>query len=148
MKNGQQFFLIKKLFIFDCTGSLLLCGLFSSSGEWGLLSRCGALASHCGSFSCCRAQVLGQHTLQQWQHMGSVVVAPRLQITGSIVVVHRFSVSMARGIFPDQELNSCLLHWQADSLPLSHQESSIVVGTFKTYIQVYFYIIFKSPFTN
>ena len=24
-------------------------------------------------------------------------------------------------ILPDQGLNSCLLHWQADSLPLSHQ---------------------------
>ena len=24
------------------------------------------------------------------------------------------------GIFPDQESNLCLLHWQADSLPLSH----------------------------
>ena len=27
------------------------------------------------------------------------------------------------GIFPDQGLNPCLLHWQVDSLPLSHQES-------------------------
>ena len=27
------------------------------------------------------------------------------------------------GIFPDQGLNLCLLHWQADSLPLSHQGS-------------------------
>ena len=29
-------------------------------------------------------------------------------------------------IFPDQGLNSCLLHWQADSLPVSHQGSSFV----------------------
>ena len=27
-------------------------------------------------------------------------------------------------IFPDQESNSCLLHWQADSLPLRHRGSS------------------------
>ena len=27
------------------------------------------------------------------------------------------------GIFPDQGLNPRLLHWQVDSLPLSHQES-------------------------
>ena len=31
------------------------------------------------------------------------------------------SCSAARGIFPDQGWNLCLLHWQADSLPLSHQ---------------------------
>ena len=27
-----------------------------------------------------------------------------------------------QGIFPTQELSSHLLHWQADSLPLTHQE--------------------------
>ena len=31
------------------------------------------------------------------------------------------SCHTARGILPDQEWNSCLLHWQADSLPLSYQ---------------------------
>ena len=31
--------------------------------------------------------------------------------------------SVACGIFLDQGLNPCLLHWQADSLPLSHQGS-------------------------
>ena len=46
--------------IFGCTGSSLLCGLFSSCSEWGLLSRSGAWASHCGGFSCCGAQALGQ----------------------------------------------------------------------------------------
>ena len=34
--------------------------------------------------------------------------------------------SVACGIFPDQGLNPCLLHWQADSLPLSHQGSPIL----------------------
>ena len=58
----------------------------------------------------------------QW-HRGSVVAAPRLQSTGSIVVVHRLSCSAACGIFPDEGLNLCLLHWQVDSLPLSHQGS-------------------------
>ena len=32
--------------------SLLLCRLSSSGGEQGLLSSCGARASHCGVFSC------------------------------------------------------------------------------------------------
>ena len=42
---------------------------------------------------------------------------------GSTLVTHGFSCSAARGIFLDQGSNSCLLHWQADSLPLSHQRS-------------------------
>ena len=29
------------------------------------------------------------------------------------------------GIFLDQGFNLCPLHWQADSLPLSHQESLV-----------------------
>ena len=33
------------------------------------------------------------------------------------------SRSLLQGIFPTQGLNPCLLHWQADSLPLSHQGS-------------------------
>ena len=53
----------------------------------------------------------------------SVVVAPRFQRTGSTLVVHGLSCSEARGIFPDQGSNPCLLHWQLDSLPLSHQGS-------------------------
>ena len=39
------------------------------------------------------------------------------------IVEHRLSCSKARGIFPDQGLNWCLLRWQADSLPLSYQVS-------------------------
>ena len=35
------------------------------------------------------------------------------------------SCSVACGIFLDQRLNLCLLHWQADTLPLSHQGSPI-----------------------
>ena len=45
-------------FIFDCAGSLLLHKLFSSCGEWGLVSSCmGGLFTVVAS--CCRAQVLG-----------------------------------------------------------------------------------------
>ena len=42
---------------------------------------------------------------------------------GSVVVAHRPSCSAACGIFPDQGLNPCALHWQADSQPLCHQGS-------------------------
>ena len=37
-------------------------------------------------------------------------------------MAHGLSCSVARGIFPDQGSNWCLLNWQVDSLPLSHQE--------------------------
>ena len=53
----------------------------------------------------------------------SAVVAPGLQRAGSVVVARGLTCSVACGIFPDQGSNPCLLHWQADSLPLSHQGS-------------------------
>ena len=42
---------------------------------------------------------------------------------GSVTVAHRPSCSTACGMFPDQGLNPCPLHWQADSQPLRHQGS-------------------------
>ena len=48
---------------------------------------------------------------------------PGLWGTSSMVVAYRLGCPTARGIFLDQGLNPCLLHWQADSLPLSHQGS-------------------------
>ena len=44
---------------------------------------------------------------------------------GSVVVPHGPSCSAACGILPDQGLNPCPLHWQADSQPLRHQGSPI-----------------------
>ena len=44
-----------------------------------------------------------------------VVVAHGLQNAGSVVVAHGPSCSAACGIFPDQGLNPCPLHWQVDS---------------------------------
>ena len=43
--------------------------------------------------------------------------------TGSVIVAHGPSRSVACGIFPDQGSNPCPLHWQADSQPLRHQGS-------------------------
>ena len=57
-----------------------------------------------------------------------------LQSTGSTVVVHGLSCSIGCGIFLDQGSNPCLLHWQADSLLLSHQESLNFQGLKWTYI--------------
>ena len=62
--------------------------------------------------------------LQSLGHVSScVLTAPGLQSTGSIVVVRGLSCSAACKIFPDQGSDPSLLHWQADSLPLSHQGS-------------------------
>ena len=86
------------LFVSGCTGSPLLHGLCSSCSRGGLLSSCGA--PHCGGFSG-GAQALG--------------------CAGSGAVSQRPHCSVTCGILPDQGSNLCLLHWQADSLPLSHQ---------------------------
>ena len=45
----------------------------------------------------------------------------------SVVVARGFSCSLVCDIFPDQESNPCLLHWQADSLPLNHQGSPVIL---------------------
>ena len=90
----------------------MLCGLFSSCEE--LPSSFSTQASRFGGFSRCGAQALGS--------TGSVAAAPGLWSTGSIVV-HRLSRCVVCRIFLDQGSNLCLLHWQADSLPLSHQGS-------------------------
>ena len=49
--------------------------------------------------------------------------------TGSVVVAHGPSCSAARGILPDQGSNPCPLHWQADSQPLRHQGSPLLIKT-------------------
>ena len=43
------------------------------------------------------------------------------ELAGSAVVTRRLSCPKACGIFTDQGLNPCPLHWQADSYPLGHQ---------------------------
>ena len=45
----------------------------------------------------------------------------------SVVVAHGPSCSAACGIFPDQGLIPCPLHWQADSQPLRHHGSPTVI---------------------
>ena len=74
----------KSLFIFGCAGCFLLCRLFSSYKEWGLLSNCSAQASHCSGFSCCWAWVLGHAGMQSRVACDSRLVAHKLDSTGSI----------------------------------------------------------------
>ena len=63
------------LFIFGCVGSSLLLAGFLWLWRAGATLRCAAWASHCGGFSCCRAQVLGARA--------SVVVVHGLSSCGS-----------------------------------------------------------------
>ena len=79
--------------------------------------------SHCGGFFCCWRMSSRACGLQVSWYECSVVAVAGLQNTGSLVVAHRLSCSEARGIFPSQGSNPCLLHWQAVSSPLSHQGS-------------------------
>ena len=97
---GNKFCLF--LYIWLCRVFADVCTLASSS--------CDAQASHRSGFSRCRTQALG--------HVGF-----SSRNMGSEVVVLRLSCSAACGIFPDQGSNPCPLHWQVDSLPLSHQGS-------------------------
>ena len=72
----QPLFFLKFIyFIFGCVGSSLTRRLFSGCSERGATLPCGARASHCGGFSCCRAWDLGT-----W---ASVVAAHGLSGCGS-----------------------------------------------------------------
>ena len=133
-----HFDFLKFLFIFGCAGSSLLCGLFSHCGEQGLPSSCGVWGSHCGGFSCCGAWSLG--------HTGSVVVVPGPKSTHSIIMALRLSCSVTCGIIPDQGSNLCFLHWQADSLPLSHQGSPHILSN--TPLNDFQYFLFFGLFLN
>ena len=71
------------LFILGCVGSSLLHVGFLQLRGVGATLRCGARASHCGSFSCCRAQALGTQP--------SVVAVCGLSSCGSRALEHRLS---------------------------------------------------------
>ena len=75
------------------------------------------MASHCSG------SLIAEHGLQGVR--ASVVAASRLESTSSTVMMRGLTCSEACGIFPHQGLNPRLLHWQADSLPLSHQGSPV-----------------------
>ena len=87
---------------FGCAGSLLLLRL-------SLAVVCGLLTA--------MTSLLVEHGLKGAS--ASIVAALELLSTDSIVEAHWLSCSTACEIFPDQRSSSCLLHWQADSLPLS-----------------------------
>ena len=94
------------MFGFGSTRSSLLFGLFSGYDTEASHSR-DSLVAELGLQGSC----------------ASMIAVPRLESTGSVAAAHGLICAAAHGTFPDQELNPCLLHWQADSLPRSHQGS-------------------------
>ena len=98
----------------DFTRSWLLHAGFLQLRQAGATPCCRVQASHCTCFSCCRAWALGT-----WASVPAAcrlrIVAHGLQSSSLVVVAHRLSGCEACGIFPDQGLNLCLLHWQVDS---------------------------------
>ena len=100
----KKIFLNNVMYLSDCAGTSLLCGLFSTCGEKGLLSSCDGRAFQFGSFSCYRARAL--------EHAGISGCSLWLYSTGSIAVVHRLSYSEACGIFLDPCIGRQILyHW-------------------------------------
>ena len=83
---------------------LAMLGLRCCAG-FSLVAAKRGYSCHCGGFLCCRNGLWG---------------------VASIVVARGLSCYAACGTFPDQGSiwdRSCLLHWQVDYLPPSHQES-------------------------
>ena len=75
---------------------MVVLGLLAAvASHWGAQALEGTGFSGCGSWALSRAQA-------------------------QVVVVQELSCSVACGIFLDQESNPRLLHWQVDSLLLSH----------------------------
>ena len=110
----QLYFVVfkKNLNLFLPVQGLCFARAFSGCGKQGLLFHYGAQASRCDGFS-----------------LRSTDQACGLSSYGSQALEHGLSSWGSRaffevcGIFPDQGSNLCLPHWQADSLPLSHQGS-------------------------
>ena len=115
-------FIILLILIFAALG-LRCCTGFSLA----VASRGYSLVAMCELLTVVASPIAEQGSragrLPYLQHMDSAVAAPGLQSTGSTVVAHGLSCSTACGIFQNQRSNLCFLHWQVDSLPLSHQGS-------------------------
>ena len=101
-------FFLKFLFIYSFSAVLSLCcsegfPLAVVSGGCSLV----VVLLIAMAFSCCTTWALGAQAL--------VVAARGMSSCGSTVVPSGLNCSKACGIFPDQGLKLCLLHWQADS---------------------------------
>ena len=138
LKNNFYLFII-----LGCAGSSLLCRLFCSCGEQELLF-----------FAVRRLLTVVIFLVERWLWgtWASGAAVPGLWGTGSVVAAHGLSCSMACGILLDQGWNPCLLHWQVDSLPPSHQGSPLLhsfswLSNIPSYIYV-FHVFFIHSSVN
>ena len=119
-------FFLKRTFFWLCWASV------AGRAERGRLSLCGEWACRCDVFSSYWARALGcadfssggawPRWLQLWTRgcVGLVVAVARLWSTGSALWCLGL---VAPEVFLDQGSNTCLLHRQVDSSPLSHYGS-------------------------
>ena len=101
------------IYLFGWARSSLLCVGFLWLQWAGAILSCSVWASHHGGFSC-----------GAWA----------LSMQASVVTAHGLNCSIVCRIFPDQGLNLCPLHWQADSYPLYHQGSPLVYSCLTPHI--------------
>ena len=108
--------------MFGYAGSWLPCRLFSSCGEWELLTSFGVWAFHCSGFSCSGVWVLGSSGFsccgfQALQHrVNSDLVAPQhvgsSQIRDLNLCLLQFWSSWGRKELDTEWLNhSCIARW-------------------------------------
>ena len=120
MTFSELFIFLKSFFFFLIYIYFWLCWVFVS--VWGL-SLVVASGDHSSSW--CAGLSLSRPILLR---------STSSRHAGSAVVAHGPSCSAACGIFPDQGLNLCPLHWQADSQPLCRRGSP---RTFKCIMYIY-----------
>ena len=70
----------------------------------------------------CRLLIVVASLVVEHRPCASAVATARLLSTGSVVVVHGLSCPTACGSTHTMD-QTCLLHWQENSLPLRHQGS-------------------------
>ena len=106
----------KYLFTFGFTGFSLLPVNFLQLWQAEAAFHCSLWTSHGGGFSS-GAQAPGARL--------PVAMSRGLWSAGSAVVARGLRCSVACGIFLEQGLSPCLLHWQAVSYSLDHQGSPL-----------------------
>ena len=75
--------------------------------------------------------------------VASLIAEQGFWSTSSVLVARGLSSSTACGVFSNQGSNPCLLLWQADSLPLSHQGSpDIIIFLMVVFIYFWLYWVF------
>ena len=109
---------------------MFLCGLYFWSWQAKSTFGCSMQASSLWCLLLLRAWALAR--------LGFGSCGSRALEHRSMVVTHRLSCSVACGIFLNQGSNPYLLHWQADSLPLSHQGSPLCAFLIKHSHKFYF----------